>query len=253
MRFRQIFSRIGNDFRQRRNVDAYVVSGLAIIFAVFSVLGDDLNWVQNLQMPIILSALGVLVYHITTPEQEFADLDTILNDRSNIEPFAERIKGRRQVWMYAASAVNVLNDYNMDQLRKEVLSKKDGQFHLIVQNPQNVAAVDILVKQLNDSLDYQVNYVPDSIAQTTKRVNNIKKWDIEGDFQFRYLDYSPGFSMVAVDPDKQNGVILVEFYAFYNSSTNNRMHITISRKDSEYWFNYWREQFVQMWNQSQTM
>jgi hypothetical protein len=41
---------------------------------------------------------------------------------------------------------------------------------------------------------------------------------------------------------------VVEFHGFHNEATPSRMHIEISRQQSERWYAYWMEQFNQIWS-----
>jgi len=51
----------------------------------------------------------------------------------------------------------------------------------------------------------------------------------------------------AVDPGTSRGVVIVEFHGFHNQVTNTRMHIELTRAESEQWYGYWIEQFERIW------
>ena len=61
-----------------------------------------------------------------------------------------------------------------------------------------------------------------------------------------------GFSIVAVDPTSRNGRIIVEFHGFHNKATSSRMHIELTRHQSEPWYGYWTEQFQRIWDAAAT-
>jgi hypothetical protein len=42
--------------------------------------------------------------------------------------------------------------------------------------------------------------------------------------------------------------VLVEFHAYKNLATPNRMNLELTRKTSERWYDYWYEQFEAMWS-----
>ena len=69
-----------------------------------------------------------------------------------------------------------------------------------------------------------------------------------GTVEYGYLPYSPGFSLVIVNPSGRNGRLVVEFYGYANDLITDRMHLEISRNQSQYWFEYWEEQFKVMWD-----
>jgi hypothetical protein len=249
MPFRQrVWQRFISDIRNRRHIDAYVLAAFLAFFAVLTTFPELVP--ENLERAAILAALGLLVYNITVPEQQETDFDTLLNDRTNFPPFTETIKGATQLWIYAASAVNILTVDTIEAIRQGILEKADGEFRIVVQDPAEEEAVRIAIRQLDDSLDYQVQHLPSDIQQTLHRLRTIATWNSRGQFAYRLLDYSPGFSIVAIDPQKQHGQIIVEFYGFHNVQTTGRMHIILTRASSEYWYNYWVSQFEYIWNAS---
>ncbi|MEO8396444.1 MAG: hypothetical protein ABI700_25850, partial [Chloroflexota bacterium] len=64
------------------------------------------------------------------------------------------------------------------------------------------------------------------------------------------LPYNPGFSMLIVNPTGGNGYLTVEFFGFHNKLIDERMHIVIERRSSQYWFEYWVKQYQTMWDAS---
>lgn len=53
---------------------------------------------------------------------------------------------------------------------------------------------------------------------------------------YKFLDYNLGFGLVACNPTSRNGRIIVEFNGFHNEATSSRMHIELSRQQSERWY-----------------
>ncbi len=242
---KRTIQRILSDIRARRNIEAYVVTVIAIAFAVLTVAGDLVP--DSLKMAAILAALGLLVFDLTVPEQAALSLDEILNDRSHFRPLPERIKGARKLWIYGPSAVNILNQENTLAIKDSILSHADGEFRVIIQDPDAKGAMDILVQQLDNSLDFQLQELPAAIQITLSILRKLAGWKVSGTFEHRLLAFNPGFSMVVIDPDKNSGVAIVEFYGFYHEHTASRMNIEITRSQSERWFTYWVSQFDRMW------
>ncbi len=72
-------------------------------------------------------------------------------------------------------------------------------------------------------------------------------WHVNGSFEYRLLDYNPGFSLVAIDPSARDGRLIVEFHGFHNEATSSRMHMELARQQSDHWYAYWSEQFNRIW------
>jgi hypothetical protein len=72
-------------------------------------------------------------------------------------------------------------------------------------------------------------------------------WKMSGTVEYGVIPYSPGFSITVVDANGKNGRLVIEFYGYQNELINDRMHIVVTRQQSQYWFEYWAKQFDIMW------
>jgi hypothetical protein len=227
--------RIGKDILAGRNIDAYVVSFIAIVLAIIGVLDDVIP--LNVKLSAILAALALLVLYTTRPDSRRADLDEVLQDRRGFGRFQDLIKGRRGLWIYGPSAVNILRDRPL--IRQDILDR-GGEVRVLVQDPDAPAGID----QLHHILD-QTDDLENSLRMSIDNLGRMKDWG--GKFEYRLLAYSPGFSMVVVDPEGREGKVIVEFFGFQNDLITERMHIEISRQESQHWFEYWVKQYEKMW------
>lgn len=237
--------RILSDLRHLRNIDAYVVTVVALLLAVLGVLDDAVS--QDLKLAVILAALGLLVFNLTVPDRVAADLDEVLRDRSEFGAFAEVIDGARTLWLFAPSAVNVLTTSSVD-IKHHILDKPGGEFRLILQDPLKSEALAITTQQIDASVQYALHQLPDAIRQSQALVEKMRGWTSAGTVEHRFFPYSPGFSLVIIDPDKPTGRVIVEFHGIHHEQITNRMHVVIARAQSQYWFEYWVRQFEYMWD-----
>ncbi|HUN05001.1 MAG TPA: hypothetical protein PLQ56_00310 [Aggregatilineales bacterium] len=227
--------RIGKDILAGRNIDAYVVGAIAIVLAILGVLDDIIP--LNVKLSAILAALALLVLNTTRPETRSADLDEVLQDRRGFGRFQDLIKGRRALWIYGPSAVNILRDRPL--IREDILDR-GGEVRVLVQDPNAAAGLD----QLHHILD-QTDDLENSLRMSIDNLGRMKDWG--GKFEYRLLAYSPGFSIVVVDPEGREGKVIVEFFGYQNDLITERMHIEISRQESQHWFEYWVKQYEKMW------
>lgn len=244
---RSAWRRIASDLKNREYIDAYSIAfvafGLAVLSLVPDFVPDPLKWAA------VLGGVGTLVLRITIPDTQAGSADELLGDRLAFDktPFSERLEGASVVWIFAPTAINLLSAHNCELMRSKVLSKPDGAVRVVVLNPADSQAIDLAVRQLDDSLDYPVQNFRDSLAATERQLRAMSSWKVAGSLNYGFLDYNPGFSLVAVDPGTRNGRIIVEFHGFHNEATSSRMHVELSRQQSERWYTYWVEQFNQVW------
>ena len=118
---------------------------------------------------------------------------------------------------------------------------------VVVLDPSRETAVQLATRQLDDALDYPIQDFAACLQTTTSLLRSMAAWQVSGSFEYRFLDYNPGFSLVAIDPSSRTGRIIVEFHGFHNESTSSRMHIEITRNQSDHWYGYWTDQFNRIW------
>ncbi len=240
--------RIAKDLKNREYIDAYSIAFVAFGLAIFSLVPDFVP--DALKWAAVLGGVGLLVLRITIPDTRAGSVDELLNDRFAFDktPFADRVEDASEVWIFAPTGINLLSAHNCELLRNKVLAKPDGMLRVVILNPSNEQAVQLTVRQLDDSLDYPVQDFRDSLAATERQLRAMHAWEVRGSFDYKLLDYNPGFSLVAVDPNSRKGHIIVEFHGFHNEATSSRMHIELTRQKSERWYGYWTEQFQHIWD-----
>jgi len=239
--------RIGRDLKNRRYIDSYSVAFVTFVLAVLSLVGEVVP--DRLRWAALLAGVGILVLRITIPDSWGGTVDELLSDRFAFDanPLSDRLMNAKEIWIFAPTAVNLLSAHHCELLRTGPLRRPDGVVRVVVLDPANNAAVQLATRQLDDSLDYPIQDFSTSLDTTVRLLGAVAAWRTSGSFEYRLLDYSPGFSLVAIDPSARNGRIIVEFHGFHNEATSSRMHIEIARNQSDRWYTYWTEQFNRIW------
>jgi hypothetical protein len=242
--------RIRHDLKTRRHIDAYSIAFVALTLAILSLVPDVVP--DPLRWAVLLAGVAMLVWRITIPESLDSAVDDLLYDRFAFDknPLSARLRKANEVCIFAPSAVNLLSAHNCELLRTEVLNKTDGIVRVVILDPANESAVRLATRQLDDSLDYPVQDFRASLQATERQLAIMASWHIQGNFDYRLLDYNPGFSLVCINPTNRDGEVIVEFHGFHNEATSSRMHIELSRKQSDYWYTYWTSQFSRIWQAS---
>jgi hypothetical protein len=246
----KVIRRIGHDIMRRRNLDAYAVAAIAFVFAMLALVGDILP--ERSSLAVLLAGVGLLVYRITLPDRQAGVADDLLNDRTSFEdqPFPGRLRTAHELWVFAPAGVNLFSPHHCDTLRTTLMNDPNGVVRAVVMDLAEEAAVQLAMRQLDDSLDYPLQIFRSSLEATIQQLRRMAGWDVKGSFEYRLIGYNPGFSLVAIDPGSRNGVVIVEFHAFHNEVTTARMHIELTRSDSEHWYAYWLDQFDHIWQEA---
>jgi hypothetical protein len=251
------------EIQNGENIDTYLALVFGVVGAVIGIVGANSAIVAATASGVLsLLAFGVLqdrrihekladmLGQVEEKLQQptITDIDDILQNRSDYPvSFKERIKGAHTLWIYAASAINIMNDENLQYIREHILSRSEGELRIIVQDPSQSEALRLLKKQVDDSVDFPVEKMDDALPKTIDRLKMVTEWKCKGTFEYRLLASSPGFSLVVIDPEEPTGLVIPEFYAYHNEHTGSRMHIEITRDKSLHWYDYWVGQFTFMW------
>lgn len=247
----KFFKRVFSDIKDRRFLAEYGVS-LAIVLALGLELFSDMLDIRAV-IGLILAVLLVLLLDITQRNRGEKGLDAYLHTRDELGPFRRRLEGSRRLWVFAASAANILDGDNLDAIRSYIMSRKDGELRVVILDPASKAVNDAK-RQIDDHVTYQVQELRDQLQRTmTTRFDMIRKWKQPGKFEARVLDFNPGLSMVLTDAYRASGMAIVEVYGFGQESTSKRMSVEIKAEDSAVWFEYWVDQYERMWEMAKPL
>lgn len=245
---RQTLNNILDDILNLKNIEKYLVAGFAIVFAVLGLFGDIIP--DDYKVSVGLAALGLLVFSTSQRERD-KPIERLLNRRKDLPALTESIKNTTELWIYAPSATNFLEDANLSLIEEHILSNKKGHFRVIIQNPDEHEAVNILIKHLDEGITRQNNQpMPEAIAKTKLRLEKLGKREHHGKLSYGFLNYGLGFSLVVFNPNRHDGYIILEIHGFQNEYTHDRMHLRIERQESEIWFDYWIKQMDFIWEKA---
>ena len=243
-----LLSRMVTDLRHLRNIDAYALVLVTLVFAVLSVASDVLP--VNARWAVLLAGVALLVFRITLPERVPGLVGEVLQNRLAFEetPFTARLRGASELWVFAPTGVNLLSPQTCETIRSTLLSSPDGVVRVVVLDPAKETTVRQATRQLDDPLDSPPQLFLDSLRGTIGQLERIASaGGIRGSFGYRLLDANPGFSLVAIDPAARDGQVIVEFHGYHSETTASRMHIELNRASDGPWYMYWLDQFDRIW------
>ncbi|WP_460341706.1 hypothetical protein [Actinoallomurus acanthiterrae] len=237
---------MARNIRSLRHLEAYSVVATSMVISVLSlvdgVVSDGPRW------SVLLAAVCLLVYQVTLPKTSPAE-GGLLRDRSAFEgrPFAGRLATAQELWIFGPSAVNVLSPQTCDLIGATVLRRASGSVRVVVLDPDADEAVRLVSQHLDRSSERQLQIFYSCLLATVQQLRRLAGRRSTGGFEYRLLDFNPGFSLVAIDPRSRHGAIIVEFHGFRNEQTAARMHVELTREISEHWYSYWGQQFERLW------
>lgn len=247
---RATLRRIRTDLRQRRNLDLYATALVALVFLALTIVGADLP--DDLRWSLLFAALGLLVLRAAIPAWGSAARGEVLLDRAAFarNPIDERLRRARQVWIFAPTGQNFLSHERCELIRKGPLALRDGDVRIVVLDNSDAEQFAVVARQLDRLFEYPLQQISDLLQQAHRRLSNMAGWKVHGTFEYRTLEFSPGFSIVAVDPSSRDGLLIVEFHGFRKDTAASRMHLELTNGQDHPWYEYWLGQFDAIWQEA---
>ena len=124
--------------------------------------------------------------------------------------------------------------------------KEGADLQVILVNPDGEAAKRIA--------DPSANFPLEALKANTQMTIQNLRWlsalpERKGSVELRFIEEEPYYNVVAINPEKESGIIFVEIYPQrWVSGSRPRFELTAGR--DAYWFAYFREQFTQLWKNS---
>ncbi len=213
--------RLVGDLKARNHLDTYALTAVVFTFAILSLVSDALD--HNLRWAVLLSGVGLLIYRLTlAPLDRSAGRFALRPQQIRGQPAGPaaperpRCTGVRAVGGEPAVAADVRTAPEHRTGPAERICAGGGP------RPRGGrSAIGIAARQLDDSLEFPIQRLPQSLASTPRTDEPDRPGGgPRGRSTYRVFPYNPGFSLVLVDPETSHGRVIVEFHGFHNPSTS---------------------------------
>jgi len=165
-----------------------------------------------------------------------------LTDRTGFDiPIQQRLEKAQSVYILGLNLVNFIIQ-NQDIIETKALG--GCKFKIITLSPGFFKYKELFPGwhgglRRKEDLDHSLK----NIKHILEKSNNI---------QLRYLPFPPPFSLLALNPDRPEGEVQVEFYT-YEKDSNKRPHFILKYSENEKWFDFFRSEFEKAWETSEPM
>ncbi|MCK6622929.1 MAG: hypothetical protein HUU32_13500 [Calditrichaceae bacterium] len=244
---KKFFSAILNDLKSGDNIDAYGMLIIALAFGAAGVIGKI---EAEILSAIILGTLSILAINTLNTRRTLRELSgaiktlrrdngACLQDRSAFSPFKDFIAERQTIWFFGPSLISVFPP-NDDFLRDKI--KSGSEVRVLVYNPHSPH-----LDNLAQCLGVRPSRLVADIRSTLESVEESLHFGLgKGSLEVRLTDIMPGYSMVIVDPDKEQGQMVVEFNG-HDTHTKNLPHVTLNPAEHQRWYAVYLGQYRQLW------
>ena len=165
-----------------------------------------------------------------------------LSDRTSFDtPIQERLEKSQTVYLLGLNLVNFVIQ-NQDIIELKALG--GCKFKIITLSPDFFQYKELFPGwhgglRRKDDLDHALS----NIEHIMGKSENI---------QVKFLSFPPPFSLLAINPDRPEGEVQVEFYT-YEKDSNKRPHFILKNLGNEKWFDFFRSEFEKAWEKAEPM
>jgi len=255
----EFLRRIWADVLQGRNVDVYLTVLICfIVFALDIMEIVDLKVVTGAILAVLSLEAASLLTNRRTEQESKQSLETILKRQRQfrlsevITSYSERmheISGHLmqadEVWVLSRTCRMLWKDY---QVELQVVARRDG-LKLLFINPDD-GALDMVAKsaiwwQADDGKRLKAD-----VEHFVRRLKLVQeKLDLDK-LEVRLIDYLPAWTLILINPRKDDGVIYVELATYRSHSRKHPGFLVKCCSDASLFYQF-RDEFEQMWNDAQ--
>ena len=173
-------------------------------------------------------------------------IDLIFSDRKSLSPLETRLQSAKEIIITGGSLFRLASEYLGYFERKA----RDGcLLKFLLVDPDSEAArllAKYVVYEMNAPDIYR-----DQLRTSLSNLHRLKQ-RYPDQIELKVCDFVPPFSLLILDPKKEHGSIQVELYTLA-VPTRDRPEFTVQAALERYWYNFFLNQFTQMWEQSKTL
>jgi len=211
----KVLSRIWADIRSGENLDLYATIVVAFAVVIFTLLNFNID---RLIAPITLATLGILATSALANRHKLGEVlakigqsQSLKFDTTFPDTFIHHLGQAKDLWVMGTALRRAVN--SQYSLFENIL-KHGGSIKFILVHPSSQACAMAAIKHFprvrTDIFCAQVENTLEQLCALKKKTS--------GQIEIRTTDVLPGFTIFAVDPNTDSGLLYVSYLPFESSS-----------------------------------
>jgi hypothetical protein len=164
----------------------------------------------------------------------------VLRRRREIPPLEEQGKGASEVAVAGVSLISLVPYTHFFEERLRVGCK----LRFLLLDPKSDA---LTIWDMASRFPHARPDIERTLNNITEILRNTKA--VEGQCEVRLSKLFLPFSIVAIDPAREDGSMIVEYHT-YKSTLGERPHVWLTRYTDSYWFKFYQDQYELLWRDS---
>jgi hypothetical protein len=244
MDINKIAKDVRHDFRQGENIDLYITVAVALVLVMLNLIGIG----QSMTSSLTLAVLALLAISSLVSRRKLDDtVEKIDRDRNVLLahfPASREIdvEGAKELWLIGLTLSKTIESYYAKLGEK---LKQGDRIRVLIVSPDSHYS-ELIAKRKFSPITTQ--RVRDNQKASLELLCYLKR-DYERNIEIRTMKYPAFLGIVAADLESIEGVIYVEHYS-YRMNPEDLPKLVFRQSDGK-WFEYYRQQIKNMWNDSE--
>lgn len=165
-----------------------------------------------------------------------------LQHRRNLGSFEDEARDATEIVAIGVSLISIMPAYT-HFLRAKL--EHGCKLRFVLLDPASEAI------RMWEALGYRLtkHEIRSTLADLFEMMKSVDQRGARCDCEVRLSPTLLPFSLIAIDPSKPTGKLIVEFYA-YKTSLGERPHVTLTAENKGTWFGFYCDQLEKVWNDS---
>jgi hypothetical protein len=231
------------EIKQGENVDLYLTLVVALLLAGLNIFGIGLSMIGS----VTLAVLALLSFSSLVNRRKLEEaLDKLSRDKDVLlDRFPTNreidMEGAKELWLVGLTLHKTIDGYY--SLLHKKLNQGDHVRVLIV-DPESPYEAIVAQRKFSPTTIQGIQNYQKSTLSLLCSLKKIAPQNME----IRITDYPPFFGALAADLESIEGIIYIEQYSY--KMLNEDLPKLVFRKNDMNWFQYYRQQIINMWNDS---
>jgi hypothetical protein len=268
---RRFWTNLWTDLRDGENLEVYATFLVALVFAILGILGKiDLEIIIS----AVLAVLSVEAISLLTNRHQTKDLTKSIDHLSSLqespslsahfEAYESRMQNIRadlgqadEVWILSRTCRRLWSDYQ-EELRRVARYAQSAAvdelcgLRLLFLDPEN-GALDMVSRSAEWSRPEDSQQLKGSVESFIEYLVGVQEHlNFDCRFEVRVIDHLPAWTLIFVNPRKDDGVVYVEM-ATYRSPSLVRPCLVVQRDKDNAVYRMLLEDFELMWKAARTV
>lgn len=258
---KKLFKEILSDFKAGKNIEIYITLLISFVVAILGVFDKVTN---NILSSAMLAALSVLLFNAVSYSHSEKNKEDMLlkklqeltqdatyvmfTDEFQRSELKDMLRDAEKVYLWGVTLSVTLGVFE-DILVEKIASGLEVKTLSI--SPNSLPVEMAVVRSDREASAEDIRFY---LSRTKRKLGRIRKRskNMSGTLEAKESIYFPPWTMIAINPHRDSGVMFVRLSSF-ETSGESRLSFLVSAYKHKKWFSFFINQFENVWDKAKVI